>query len=202
MTLYKLAVRIDKEFESFKKFLDEKNVAGWGVREVVLGENEHWHFYVETLIKPASFRVLLKRAVPGMCGNGAYSVQDVKDVDKYLRYIAKGESDGVMPEIAWKGGLLWTDEKIEELHDDYWQENKRLKKRRVESVIDTVLDQCKADAIAWDDRTAIAELYIKELVARHKPINIYSVKSSVNLIQVKLCPNDSAIRDLAAQVHI
>lgn len=202
MTLYKLAIRVDKEIAKVKGFFAEKNLVGWGVRETVAGANEHWHFYVETLIKPASLRVLLKRSVPELCGNGAYSVQDVKDMDKYLRYMAKGESDAVMPEIAWKSGPVWTDEKIEELHDDYWQENQRLKKRRVESVIDVVLDQCKSEGIAWDDRTAIAERYIKELVSRHKPINIYSVKSSVNLIQVKLCPTDAAIKDLAAQVHI
>lgn len=202
MTLYKLAVRIDKEVSKFTSFLSDKQISGWGVRETVAGANEHWHFYVETLIKPVSLRVLMKRAIPELVGNGAYSVQDVKDMDKYLRYMAKGESEPVMPEVVWKSGPLWTDLKIEELHDDYWQENQRLKKRRVESVVDTVLDACKDGGVAWDDRTAIAELYIKELVARHKPINIYSVKSSVNLIQVKLCPDDSAIRDLAAQVHI
>lgn len=201
MTLYKLAIRVDKEVQRVKEFFDSKNYAGFGVREVS-GDNEHWHFYVETQTKPASFRVILKRAVPDLAGNGAYSVADVRDVEKYLRYMCKGESSGVMPEVCWSSGLLWTTEKIEELHDDYWEENKAFKKRRTTGVMDHVLDVCRDLGIAWDDRTAIAEEYMKELVARNKPINIYSVKSCVNLIQVKLCPTDDALKILAQQVHI
>jgi hypothetical protein len=201
MTLYKLAVRIDKEVQKVKSFFDNRNYAGFGVREVS-GDNEHWHFYVETETKPASLRVLLKRAVPELAGNGGYSVSDVRDVDKYLRYMSKGESSAVMPELCWTSGLLWTSDKVEELHDEYWAENKEMKKRRTTGVMDHVLDVCRDAGIAWDDRSAIAEEYMKELVARNKPINIYSVKSCVNLIQVKLCPTDDALKILAQQVHI
>jgi len=201
MTLYKLAVRIDKEVQKAKAFLDSKNLAGFGVREVA-GDNEHWHFYVETESKAASFRVMLKRAVPELSGNGSYSVADVRDVDKYVRYMSKGESASVMPEVVWTSGLMWTAPKIEELHDEYWTENAQLKKRRVSSVMDHVLDVCRDEGVAWDDRAGIAEQYIKELVARNKPINIYSVKSCVNLIQVKLCPTDDAIKILSQQVHL
>lgn len=201
MTLYKLAARIDKEMVAFNSFLSSKNISGFGVREVA-GDNEHWHYYIETLLKPTSLRVLLKRAVPGLQGNGAYSIADVKDVDKYLRYICKGSSDNVLPEVCWKFGPLWTEEKFSELHDEYWTENARIKKRRTEAVIDVVIDKCKHEGIAWDERAAISEEYIKELVDRSKPINIYSVKSAVNLIQIKLCPDDSAIKQLASQINI
>lgn len=201
MTLFKYAVRIDKELQKFIGFLDSKNISGFGVREVS-GDNEHWHFYIETLIKSSSFRVLVKRAVPEFKGNGSYSVSDVKDLDKYMRYICKGDGPNLLPEVSWKLGPLWTDERFEELHTEYWEANARMKKRRTESITDVVIDVCKEKNIAWDDRTAIAEEYIRETVARSKPINIYSVKSNVNLIQVKLCPNDDAIYMLASQVHI
>jgi hypothetical protein len=201
MTLYKLAVRIDRDLSGAKEYFSSKEMAGFGVRECA-GDNEHWHFYVETTIKPNSLRVLIKRACPTLVGNGAYSVSDVRDVDKYLRYIAKGESSGVMPEVVYQCGLLWTTEKIKELHDDYWTENKEFKKRRTCGVMDFVLDRCRDEGIAWDDRTAIAEEYIKELVNRNKPINIFSIKSCVNLIQVKLCPTDAAIKQLSEQIHI
>lgn len=199
--LYKFALRIDKEFEKTREFLQSKNISGIGVREVS-GNNEHWHFHLETLIKPSSFRVLLKRGVPGLQGNGCYSVSEVKDVDKYLRYICKGDGPQLLPEVSWKLGPLWTDERIEELHTEYWEANAAMKKRRTESVSDVVIDRCKELGVAWDDRTAIAEEYIKELVERSKPVNIYSVRSNVNLIQIKLCPDESAIRMLASQVHI
>lgn len=202
MTLYKIAVRIDKEVDKFVSFLNSKDISGWAVRETVNGANEHVHAYLETLIKPNSLRVLIKRAIPELAGNGSYSIQDVKDYDKYVRYMAKGESTSLMPQIVWKLGPLWTVEYIEKLHEEYWTENRTLKKRRADTVTDYVIDRCKEEGVAWDDRTAIAEMYIKELVERSKAINIYSVKSNVNLIQVKLCPDDSAVRMLAEQVHI
>lgn len=201
MALYKLAIRVDKAVDRVIGFFGEKVVPGFGVREVA-GENEHWHFYVETALKPNSFRAALRRKIEDLVGNGAYSVAECRDVDKYLRYMSKGDGPDLLPEIVWKFGPMWTDEKVEELHQEYWAENAAMKKRRTESVVDVVIDRCKALRIAWDDRSYIAEEYIKELVERSKPINIYSVKSAVNLIQIKLCPDDSAIKQLASQVHI
>ena len=69
-------------------------------------------------------------------------------------------------------------------------------------VLDWVVDKCKEDAVRWDDRKAIGEIYIKELADRSKPINIFAVKSAVNLIQVKLCPDDTAIKQLSEQLFI
>lgn len=201
MALFQYALRIDKEFPAVSSFLSEKGVSGWGVRETA-GDNEHWHFFLETKIKMSSMRVLLKRAVPSLSGNGAYSISDVKDVEKYQRYMAKGECAEKEPEVAWRHGLLWTDEKISELHEEYWMANRASKKRREVGVMDFVLDLCRDNGTAWDDRGAIAEEYIKELVARNKPINLFSVKSAVNLIQVKLCPTDDAIKMLSQQIHI
>lgn len=202
MILYRLAVRIDRAITATLKFLDDRNESGWGVREFA-DSGEHWHFFVETKTKPQPFRVALVRAVPDLKGNGAYSVAECRDVEKYLRYMAKGDEAAVPPEVVWKVGPMWTPEKIDELHEAYWQENRELKRRRKEgSVIDAVIDVCKEKRLAWEDRSYIAEEYIKELVSRNKVINIYSVKSAVNLIQVKLCPDDSAIKNLAAQVTI
>lgn len=201
MTLYKLAIRIDAEVSKTKQWFDDRSFAGFGVREIS-GDNEHWHFYVETKLKPDSFRVLLKREVPELKGNGGYSVAECRDEEKYWRYMSKGDGKGILPETVWKGGLAWTDERIEELHEAYWEENATLKKRRTESIIDVVLFRCKEKKLAWDSRSYIAEEYIKELVARKKPINIYSVRSNVNLIQVELCHDDSAIKMLSEQVML
>lgn len=201
LKMYKYALRIDKEVEKVKTFLGAKGISGWGVREVA-DQNEHWHFYLETDIKPSSFRVVLKRAVPELAGNGAYSVSDVKDVDKYIRYMAKGEQEGLLPEVVWKHGLLWGDEKVEELHEEYWTTNKSLKKRRAVGVMDWVVDECKRRDVKWDDRRTIGEIYLKELAERSKPINLFAVKSNINLVQVKLCPDDTAINQLAEQLVV
>lgn len=197
MAAYKFALRTDRSFEAVRDFVVSKDISGFAVREVAT-DNEHWHWFLETRMKMNSFRELLRRAVPDLRGNGGYSVSQVKDESKYLRYMCKGDADGQGCEVAWKHGLLYTDEKIEELHTEYWTENRAMKKRRVAGgVLDAVIDQCKEGAVQWDERKAIGEMYIKELVARSKPINLFSVKSAVNLIQVKLCPDDSAIKELA-----
>lgn len=190
---YKFALRTDKAFDEVKAFIVSKNITGWAVREVA-DQNEHWHWFLESDIKEASFRVLLKRAVPDLKGNGAYSVSAVKDVQKYERYMAKGETESVGPEVVWRHGLLHTVDRIDELHEEYWTENSRLKKRKKGSVMDEVLDLCRRQEVKWDDRKKIFEIYLRELVARNKPINMYAVKSSVNTIQIQLCPTDEAIQ--------
>jgi len=201
--LYQLAVRTDGEFVNMRKWLDNLDASGWCVREYVEGEdNEHWHWYIETKLKAASFRVELKRKAPGLKGNGSYSVAEVRDEQKYLQYMAKGPSKEIMCEVDWTKGLRWTDEKIIELHDAYWEVNAKIKKRKAGSIADHVIDICKEQRVEWSDRRTIAKEYIKELVAQSKPINLFSMKANVNLIQVKLCPNDDAIDELAAQVHI
>lgn len=201
MALYQYALRVDKCFSSVRDFLVSKDCSGWGVREVS-GSNEHWHFYLETSMKAPAFRVALVRACPDLKGNAGYSLSVIKDVDKYLRYMAKGESDGSGCAYAWRNGLMWTDEKLEELHAGYWTENRALKKRKVGSVLDAVVDKCKADAVRWDDREGISEVYIREVVSRDKPINLYSIRSGVNLVQVKLCPDDKAIKVLAERASL
>ena len=64
-------------------------------------------------------------------------------------------------------------------------------------VAEAVLAACKEKNLKWDDRDAIAEMYIRELVARDKAVNLFSVRSNVSLLQCKLCPDDTAIKLLA-----
>lgn len=194
-TYFEYAVRTDKEFEKVKKYIEDlAHTTGWAVREVA-GDNEHWHWYVRTPRKIQSFRVNLTKAVPEIRGNGGYSCADCRDTEKYWRYMAKGEPD-IDPEVVWKIGQDWTDERIHQLHIDYWTENAKIKKRRVGSVQDHVIDVCKRDGVAWDDVRQISKEYVKELLARSKPINTFAVKSAVRLIQCVICPNEEAVEQV------
>lgn len=193
---YRFALRTDKAFDKVRDFVAARGLSGWSVREVAGEANEHYHWYLETDLKIQALRIALVRSVPELKGNAGYSLSEVKDQEKYLRYMAKGESDGAGVAAAWRHGLLWSDEKLEELHEEYWTENRRLKKRKVGLVADAVIDQCKECAVPWTDRRKITELYIRELVSRDKPVNLFQLKASVNLIVCKLCPNDDAIQDL------
>lgn len=196
-----ISLRTDKCFDLVKAYLDSKAFGGFCVREVA-GTNEHWHWYLEVsgVRNIQAFRVALTRAAPDLKGNGAYSATDVKDVDKYTRYMCKGESEGAGPEVSWRNSILYDDDKVEELHVAYWTENKNLKKRKVGSMIDSVLDDCKREGLVWTDRDKIAELYLREVIKRARPLNTYSAKSACNTIQVLLCPGDEAIQMFAATV--
>lgn len=201
MSFFSLAIRVDRSLDDFLAWLDRRSESGFCVREVA-ESGEHYHAYLLSKLKPASARVVIKREVPGLNGNGAYSIAECRDVDKYVRYISKGENDGSGVDIVWRCGLEWTEDRIQEAHEEYWLSNRSQKLRRLNGVLDFVVDECKAANVAWDDRHTISEKYIRELVARSKPINLYSVKSSVNLVQVKLCPTDDAIVMLAERVDL
>lgn len=202
-TNYRYALRIDSNFSEVRDLVVAKSFTVFAVREVA-DQNEHWHFYLEGSIKLNSFRASLKRAVPALVGNGRYSVKQCDaDVEKYFRYCLKGEGNGAGYEIAWRTGLLWTDDRFEELHQAYWDENEKLKKKlRSGPIVDSVVDECKRTAVDWNDRVKISELYIRELVRRKKPINKFVIKSQCLLVSSLLCPDDSGIINLASEVWL
>lgn len=190
------ALRTDAQYDKVRSWVDAQGFGGFAVRESVAGDNEHWHWLLETDRELHPVRCSFNRAVPELKGNGAYSLTQCRDVDKYVRYLAKGPSEGQAPELAWSNSLLYNQEKLEELHAAYWDENRKLKKRKVGSMIDWVIDECKRAGVVYSDRRRIAEIYIRELGARGKPINLYSIRSNINCVQIALCPDDSVITGL------
>jgi hypothetical protein len=202
-----IALRTDKEFDLVKDFLETRGYSGFCVRETTEGgNNEHYHWFLEgdKYKNMQVFRVNLTKTVPGLKGNGAYSAKQCDaDVEKYWRYMCKGEAEGAGPEVAWKHGLLWTDERFEELHQAYWANAPQARKRKLPAVADTVFETCRAKRVAWDDRRTIFEEYIKELYSRDKPINLFMIRSNVNLLQLKLAPNvDDGVQLLLNQVAL
>ena len=193
-----LSLRIDDCYPEVKAFVELKGYGGFAVRETVQGENEHWHWLIEVPegVKIAAVRTALNRAVPGLKGNGKYSLTDVRDVDKYERYMCKGESEGVACEVTWRNSMKYNDDKIEELHNAYWAENRKLRKRKSGSVIDHVVDECKRQEVVWHRRSKIAEIYIKYLADSGRPISLFNVRAGVNTVQCALCPDDQAVQNL------
>lgn len=193
---YVYALRIDGELTAVLDNLKKQDAAGFGVREVA-DNNEHWHFYIRTNKKLQAFRTALLRDVPGLRGNGSYSIAQCRDEEAYERYCCKGENEETLPEVVWSYGFDAGAERVRALHDAYWDAHgpAQARKRKL-PVADTVLDICKRTAIKWDDRRAIVRLYIKELVSRNKPVNTFAIKAAVNVIQVHICPNDDALEEL------
>lgn len=199
-----LAIRLDGTDAS--KLVDVLTADGGAflVVKEVAGDNIHFHGVLHTTKKLPAFRAALKRAMPELNGNGSYSVSTVRELEKYQRYMLKGDSRAKDAEVIAANGLTYTDAEWRgERHDAYWDENDELsRKRKAGCLMDDVLAACKEQRIAFDNREAISRLYIRGLVERNKAINLYSVKSTVSLIQAKLCPDDSFINELATLCNL
>lgn len=191
------ALRVDDCFDAVKDWLNTQGFGGFAVEEHVDGGNRHWHLLLETSKQISAVRTSLNRAVPNLKGNGKYSLTEVKDVDKYRKYMAKGESDGQAPAVVWRNSILYTDEYVENLHAAYWEANRKMRKRKAGSMVDHVIDAAKAAGIQWDDRKKLARLYISMLAEHQRPISLYSVKASLNTVMCALCPDDKAVDLLA-----
>lgn len=171
------------------------------VRETVDGSNPHFHAVLHSDRKVPAIRMALKRAL-AVGGNGEYSVAEVRDLDKYQRYIMKGESASVFPQVVMAVGMQYQDPTWQQsTHGAYWAESLALgRKRKLEPVMDVVYAECTTGGVEWHQRDKISKIYIKELVARSKPINLFSIKSYINLLQCKLCPDDTALDNLCSAV--
>lgn len=181
-----LALRTDTYFEKVKAWVEKEGFGGFAVREVA-GDNEHWHWILHVGSKSIKqVRNSLMRNVKELSGNGAYSLTECRDKDKYERYMCKGDAEGTGVSLAWRNGLEYSDEKLEELHAAYYTENKKLKRKATGTMIDYVVDECKRKSIGWRKRDEMAKIYIKEQTARGKPLNLFAARATLNTVQVVL----------------
>lgn len=197
---YDLAIRFDGESaEELIKFLEADGGSFLVVKELE-NSNPHFHVVLHTRRKPQAVRMAFRRQFPDAAGNAGYSISTVRDLQKYHRYMMKGDSAAVNAHVVAANGVQYANAVWQkEQHDAYWAVNQELREaddRR--PVAEVVLQACRTANVDWSNRERIAEMYIRELVVRDKPINLFSIRSAVSLLQVKLCPDDKAILDLAA----
>lgn len=195
------ALRIDGTDSTPLITVLKKYGGAWLVVKEQTDGNPHFHAVLHSDAKLAAVRQALKRLLPNS-GNGAYSCTAVRDLPKYQKYMMKGDSRDVMPHVVQAEGWNYQDASWqEEMHDAYWETNDEIQAgRKARPVIEVVLEKCKEARTAWTNRQYIAEVYIREMVQRRKAINLFAVKSAVNLLQCQLCPDDRAIEDLAQNV--
>lgn len=199
----RVALRTDDCFSDVSEWCDKHGFGGFAVREGDGTDNVHWHWLLFAGSKTLkAIRSLFNRELPGLRGNGKYSMSEVDDLSKYERYLCKGESDYVLPVVAWRNSMTYDDARVKELHDAYWEENKKVRRKRVRgSAIDSVIDVCKEDAVHWNDRRLISEKYIKLLGEQGKPINLFSMRANINAVQYALCPDDTILNALVDRLE-
>lgn len=197
-TLFDYSIRVDgSDSGKLIEWLTQDGGAYLVVKEKH-DDNPHFHIVLHSKKKIQPLRMSFRRKFPEHSGNGGYSIIPVRDLDKYHRYICKGADRETEPDVVGSNGMRYGADSIREWHARYWSAAEE-RQRGVSSlpVADCVLEKLKEAAVNWSNRERIAEEYIRELLARNKSINLHAVKAAVSLIQCKLCPDDSAIKDLA-----
>lgn len=190
------AIRVDAVDFIYGDWLSSQG-SWWAVKELE-DNNPHFHIYLRSDKKISAIRADFKRKFPDLKGNGKYSITVCRDPESYAKYMAKGGSVEQEPEVVGRYGLEYSDEWISDQHEAYWERNRQLTvARRKVNICDAIVAICKEENVKWDDRKLICEKYIRECGARNRAFSLYSVRSVVNLVSLKLCPNDEALEALA-----
>jgi len=170
------------------------------------GENPHVHVYFESDKKLEALRKDFRRKFPDNTGNGGYSLKACdEDIDAYGRYMCKGSDRDTLPDVVCRQGLLYTDQWVKDMHDQYWVNNDSLmknKRKRVAlgNVVEKLELECKEKQIRWDDRKSIALEYVRMYKGAAKPINVFYARQVVNTVSCLLDDTGKAEEQLADQI--
>lgn len=199
------ALRVDGDASSALAMFLATLGAYFIVREVAgeAGANVHMHALIITDVVIKNVRNRLLKKFPDLSGNKAYSLTVVEDSEKYRRYLCKGESSEKLPEVVGRQGIEFDDDWVAARHAAYWEVNEQLlaaRNARKRTVFERVFQECVDEEVRWDKDIVIAKKYIRELSKDGKGINLFAVRSQINLLQIRLCPDDSALDCLAEKI--
>lgn len=195
----RLDVSDDDRLRSLLSFLSVLACGYLVVRETVEGGNPHVHAVLELDSPIRRLRQRMLRHLDWLRGNGDYSLTVCRDVDKYYRYLCKGEDADAGPCVVGRQGLLFTDVWIEEQHAAYWDTNRAYKRREKlpGSAVEYVHRQCINKGISHTQEQLIAREYIALLSRQKKSVNFFLVQAVVRGVRLQLCPNDAVLLELA-----
>ena len=110
---HEYALRIDLDgvdVPAIGGFLDQHCTRYYAVREGGT-ENPHVHIYCRSDKALGALRKAVQRFLSGDRGNAAYSLKAcADDVSGYHKYLCKGDSSSVEPDVCLRHGLEYTDE--------------------------------------------------------------------------------------------
>ena len=171
------------------------------VRETVAHVNPHYHVFCHSVEKIKVLRNKFRTHLPQVLGNKSYSLKLCEDdFEPYLRYLCKGESSELPPDVVARHGLDFTEDRIARLHEAFWVNNaeiatQRQKRKRLQgaTVAEKLYEICLHKGIRYSQREQIAREYIRLCKAANKTISIYYAKSVLNIVQLKLDHENESI---------
>jgi len=179
------------------------------VFEEVEGENPHVHAALASIKNIDALRKSFKRTFEDKRGNGAYSLKPcTDDVDSYVSYCCKGKSAEEGPQVVFRQGFDFSEERTDAAHERFWDANQRMRSASRakaamsgKSMVEAIEQLCRAEGVMCYDRKGIAKMYIREMKKARKAINIFAAKAVVNGVVVALDDEDGgATEDIVTSI--
>lgn len=121
MVLSHFRVHIDiVDLESLVGFIKSSAVVKLIVKEQ--GTRPHIHCMIQPLKTVSTFRQQFIKKFEMCKGNRCYSLEEVKDEERLLAYMCKGDSKDSMPEVVFNNEV-----DVVAYHNKYWEVNSALK---------------------------------------------------------------------------
>lgn len=121
MVLFHFRVHVDNlDIEKLSGFIKSSSVVTLIVKEI--GERPHIHCIITPTKTASTFRQQFLKTFPMCKGNKCYSLEEVKEEESMKLYLCKGENRDTSPEVIYS--IIDT----EVYHNQYWENNDKLKK--------------------------------------------------------------------------
>lgn len=159
-------------------------------REIVNGENPHYHMVWDTDRTPQATRAYLKRAL-GLEGNAEYSCTQAKFFDSTLEYCLKGTEDEPADIVCYSGLDLGVD-KVHDMRKTYWERQAKLAedKRQLRQKIKKedkfqVLMLQKAIEKKLTTTADVLDMVIDTLLEQDRVLNDHYIRMVVRFVMAK-----------------
>jgi hypothetical protein len=131
------------------------------------------------------------------------------EVQPYMRYLCKGDSAESLPDVVCHQGLEYTSDQIKLWHEAFWVnraeiDSSRQARKRISgaTAAEKVLEICRHRQIRWTQVREIFKVYINLCMEGNKGISTFAAKSIVRIVQLKLCPDSSALDYLVDELSM
>lgn len=159
---------------------------------------DHFQGWYKGDIKENTLRERIKKAL-SVKGNKMVSVTKCKDTRKYQRYLCKG-TQTTLPHLVSSHGIEMTPEWVQEMHDEYWQQQQHAQVRTSLTVAQEAIAYAEQfQTERPPDVLEISTFLVNRCIQRHKPFDPYQLRRIKNLVMAKYDPHyaDRMIMEIA-----
>lgn len=199
----RIDIFVDEDLERVRRWVPGVAESYLVTEETHDGANRHVHLYLRTQYDMKKLRNRFTYMFSTHKGNKAYSFGEMwegEDAQRgYFRYMCKGDSKDVDPKVVMYAGLIFNQETINTLHQEYYQHPSKLKRKRKEenTIEEELLEHCKKHQYRPHNKLAICQALLKIYRDRKKGWTDYEIERKMNCVLAQLDDDDSFINEQA-----